>query len=50
MSAAAAWPLIFLVAALILFILAAINVNHPKITLGWAGLAFLTAYWLFFHH
>lgn len=43
------WTLILLVAALILFILAAVNVPSSKVNLGWAGLACLTAYWLIGH-
>ena len=39
--------LIFLVAALILFVLAAANVPQPRINLTAAGLAFLTAATLF---
>lgn len=31
--------LIFLIAAIILFILAAINVGQPRWSLGWAGMA-----------
>lgn len=36
------WHLIFLVAALILFILAAVNVPSPRVNLIAAGLACLT--------
>lgn len=39
--------LIFLVFALVLFILAGLNVAHPRLNLGWLGLACLTlALWL----
>jgi len=38
--------LILLVAALILFILAALGVPSSRVNLGWAGMACLTAYWL----
>jgi len=31
--------LALLIAACVLFILAALNINAPKVTLGWAGLA-----------
>jgi hypothetical protein len=38
---------LFLVAALILFILAAFKVTTPRVDLGWAGMVFLTvAIWL----
>lgn len=43
------WPLILLVAALVLFILAAVNVPASRVSLGWAGMACLTAYWLIGH-
>ncbi len=39
-------PFILEIAALVLFILASINVNSPKISLGWAGLSLLTAAFL----
>lgn len=39
--------LILLIAAFILFILAALNVPSSKIALGWAGMACLAAYWIF---
>lgn len=39
--------LILLIAAFVLFVLAAINVPSSKISLGWAGMACLAAYWLF---
>ncbi len=39
--------LILLVAAFVLFVLAALNVPSSRVSLGWAGLACLTAYWLF---
>ena len=32
--------IILLVFSFVLFSLAAANVNHPRISLGWAGLAF----------
>lgn len=40
------WPMILLVAALILFILAAVNVPSSRVNLGWAGLACVALYWL----
>lgn len=40
--------LILLIFALVLFILAALNVPSPKISLGWAGMAFLAANFIFF--
>jgi hypothetical protein len=42
--------LILLVAAFVLFVLAALNVPSAKISLGWAGLACVAAYWLFVSH
>ena len=36
------WSLIFLIVALILFVLAALNVPSSRVTLGWAGMFFLT--------
>jgi hypothetical protein len=36
-----------LVLALVLFVLAALNVPATRISLGWAGMARLCAYWLF---
>jgi hypothetical protein len=41
------WQLFLLVLALVLFVLAALGVNHPRVNLGWAGMACLAAYWLF---
>ena len=41
------WHTIFLIAALVLFILAAINVGHPKINTTAAGLACWVASLLF---
>ena len=39
--------LIFLVLAFLLFVLAGVGVVHPRVNLGWLGLAFLTlAVWL----
>jgi hypothetical protein len=39
--------LVCLVFAFVLFVLAGLNVGHPRVTLGWLGLAFLTlALWL----
>jgi hypothetical protein len=35
------------VLALVLFILAAINVPSPRVSLGWAGMAALAVYWIF---
>ena len=35
--------LICLIVALVLFILAGINVGHPRVSLGWLGLAFYIA-------
>lgn len=43
------WPLILIVAALILFILAAVNVPSSRVNLGWAGMACLATYWLIGH-
>ena len=34
--------LIFLVLALVLFLLAAFNVSYPRVSFGWLGLACLT--------
>jgi len=34
---------IFLIVALILLILCAFGVNHPRVNLGWLGLAFWVA-------
>lgn len=42
--------LILLVAAFVLFVLAAINLPSPRVALGWAGMACLAAYWLFVAH
>lgn len=39
------WPIILLIAAFILFILAAIPTSS-KIALGWAGMACIALYWL----
>ncbi len=39
-------PTILIVLALVLFILAALNVPSTRISLGWAGLASLTLAWL----
>jgi hypothetical protein len=39
--------LIFLVVALVLFILAAVNVPSDRVGLGWAGCVFLTLHFLF---
>lgn len=41
--------LILLIAAFVLFVLAAVNVPSPKVNLGWAGMACIAAYWLFAH-
>lgn len=43
------WQMFLLVLALVLFVLAALNVSkeNPKINLGWAGMACVAAYWLF---
>jgi hypothetical protein len=43
------WQLFLLIAAFILFILAALNVSSPRISLGWAGMACLAAWFLFAH-
>jgi hypothetical protein len=43
------WSLILIVGALVLFILAALNVPSSRVNLGWAGMACLTAYWLVGH-
>lgn len=42
-------PLILLIAAFILFVLAALSVPSPRVQLGWAGMACLAAYFIFFH-
>jgi hypothetical protein len=39
--------LILLVAAFVLFVLAALGVPSSRVNLGWAGMACLCAYWLF---
>lgn len=36
-----------LVASMILFVLAALNVPSSKVSLGWAGMACLAAYYIF---
>jgi hypothetical protein len=36
------------VLALVLFVLAAINVPSTRVSLGWAGMAALVVYWLVF--
>lgn len=41
------WSIVFLIVALILFILASVNVPSARVSLGWAGLAFLSLYFLF---
>jgi len=41
------WPFILLVFALVLCILAALNVPSSRVSLGWAGMSFFVAYWLF---
>jgi hypothetical protein len=41
------WQLILLVAAFILFVLAALGVPSNRVNLGWAGMACIAAYWLF---
>jgi hypothetical protein len=46
----ATFPLILLIAAQILFVLAALNVPSTRVSLGWAGMACLVAIWLFFGH
>lgn len=45
----ARWQLVLLVLALVLFVLAALNISkdNPRINLGWAGMACVAAYWLF---
>ena len=41
------WRLIFLVFAFVLFVMAGLNISHPKANFGWLGLALLTlALWL----
>lgn len=42
-----AWQVALLIVSLILFILAAININAPRVSIGWLGLAFFAAYFLF---
>lgn len=44
-----AWQLVLLVFAFVLFVLAALNVPSSRISLGWAGMACVAAYWLFAH-
>jgi hypothetical protein len=34
--------IIFLALAFVLFVLSGLNVGHPRVSLGWLGLAFLT--------
>ena len=41
------WHLIFIVAALVLFVLAALNVPSPRVNLTAAGLALLTIAFFF---
>ncbi len=41
------WQQVLLVAAFILFILAALSVPSSRVNLGWAGMACLAAYWIF---
>lgn len=43
------FPLILLIASFILFVLSALNVPSSKVSLGWAGMACLAAYFIFFH-
>lgn len=43
----ARWQLVLLVLALVLFILAAMNVPSTRVNLGWAGMACVAVYWLF---
>lgn len=40
------FPFFFLIVALILFALAALNVSSPKFSLGWAGMFFVTMAYL----
>lgn len=40
---------ILLVAAFVLFVLAALNTNSPRFNLGWAGAACATLAWLITH-
>jgi hypothetical protein len=42
--------LILLVSAFVLFVLAALNVPSTRVSLGWAGLACIAAYYLFVAH
>lgn len=42
-----AWQLVLLVAAFVLFVLAALNVPSTRVNLGWAGMACVAAYWVF---
>lgn len=44
-----AWQLVLLVFAFVLFVLAALNVPSTRVSLGWAGMACVAAYWLFAH-
>jgi hypothetical protein len=41
------WQIFLLVLALVLFVLAALNISAPRVNLGWAGMAALCAYWIF---
>lgn len=45
----ARWQLVLLVLALVLFVLAALNISkdNPRINLGWLGMACVAAFWLF---
>lgn len=43
------WQSILLVFAFVLFVLAALNVPSSKVSLGWAGMACLAAYWFWGH-
>ncbi len=42
-----AWQMVLLVFAFVLFVLAALNVPSTRVSLGWAGLACVAAYWIF---
>jgi hypothetical protein len=42
-----AWQLVLLVAAFVLFVLAALNIPSTRFNLGWAGMACVAAYWVF---
>jgi hypothetical protein len=42
------WQVFILVLALVLFVLAAARIQPKRVHLGWAGMACLAGYWVFF--